>query len=278
MKLSSHIIFLGVLLSILCSGQALDAQNSPATTTAGTLTFTVKSVTNNSTYSPKNVIAIWIKDAQGNFVVSRKVMASARKQHLVKWNASSAGNSVSATTGATLSSHQTHTITWDGKNASGIDMPDGNYQIWVEYTSTNSASNGNAGPSTMVEFTKGTAYQHITPVDITYYQSMVLDWVPNNVGIDDLTNAGAEAIAFPNPMSDKLFIHLKLDKKSQVGIYIFNLQGKKISVIEEDIKTAGIYNLEWNGNNDLGRKVPAGIYILYINVNGYNSAQKIIVN
>ena len=41
--------------------------------TAGTLTFTVKTITNNSTYSPKNVFAIWIKDAQGNLWFHEKL-------------------------------------------------------------------------------------------------------------------------------------------------------------------------------------------------------------
>lgn len=157
MKFSTLARTLTVLAISLMLNSAASAQNSDATTgiTPGTLTFTVKSITNNSTYSPRNVIAIWIKDALGNFVVSRKVMANSRKNHLVKWKASSAGNSVSAITGSTLTSHQTHTIAWDGKNAAGIEMQDGLYQIWVEYTSTNSASNGNEGPFLTVEFEKG---------------------------------------------------------------------------------------------------------------------------
>lgn len=270
-------LFATTLFLILISLDVI-AQKSTESYTAGSLTFTITSVTNNTTYSPKNCLAIWIKDSQGNFVVSRKVMAASRKQHLIKWNASSGGNSVSATTGATLSNHQTHTITWDGKNSSGADMPDDTYQIWVEYTSTNSAFNGNAGPSVMVEFIKGPQPQHITPNNVTYYKNIVVDWVPLGVGINELSKAGAQVSLFPNPTTDNLNIHLSLDKKSQVAMYVYNLKGEKIVTIEENIMSAGLTEYNWNCTSMNNSKVQPGIYILLININGRTESRRIIVN
>jgi flagellar hook assembly protein FlgD len=257
-----------------------EAQNpdNPTGVTPGTLTFTVKSITNNSTYSPKNVFAIWIKDAQGNFVISRKVMANARKQHLVKWKASSAGNVVSAITGSTLTSHQTHTVTWDGKNAAGVDMPDGPYQVWVEYSSTNSASNGNQGPFLTVDFEKGPAIQHITPANATYYQNIVADWVPLGVGINDLTKAGASVKIFPNPFSSETTIQLNCSKPSQAYICVFNASGQKITELLNDSFSAGSRNFTWDGTTDTGKKLSNGIYFVHIQINGFTEIQKIIVN
>jgi flagellar hook assembly protein FlgD len=256
------------------------AQNadSPSGITPGTLTFTVKSITNNSTYSPKNVIAIWIKDAQGNFVVSRKVMANSRKNHLVKWNASSAGNSVSAITGSTLTSHQTHTITWDGKNAAGIEMQDGLYQIWVEYSSTNSASNGNQGPFLTVEFEKGPAIQHITPANATYYQNIVADWVPLGVGINDLSKSGASVKIFPNPFNVETTIQLCSDKTSQAYISVYDASGKKVTELINDSFSSGIKNFYWDGTSTEGQKLSNGIYFIHIQVNGFTEIQKVMIN
>jgi flagellar hook assembly protein FlgD len=256
------------------------AQNadSPSGITPGTLTFTVKSITNNSTYSPKNVIAIWIKDAQGNFVVSRKVMANSRKNHLVKWNASSAGNSVSAITGSTLTSHQTHTITWDGKNAAGIEMQDGLYQIWVEYSSTNSASNGNQGPFLTVEFEKGPAIQHITPANATYYQNIVADWVPLGVGINDLSKSGASVKIFPNPFNVETTIQLCSDKTSQAYISVYDASGKKVTELINDSFSSGTKNFYWDGTSTEGQKLSNGIYFIHIQVNGFTEIQKVMIN
>ena len=256
------------------------AQNadSPSGITPGTLTFTVKSITNNSTYSPKNVIAIWIKDAQGNFVVSRKVMANSRKNHLVKWNANSAGNSVSAITGSTLTSHQTHNVTWDGKNAAGIEMQDGLYQIWVEYSSTNSASNGNQGPFLTVEFEKGPAIQHITPANATYYQNIVADWVPLGVGINDLSKSGASVKIFPNPFNVETTIQLCSDKTSQAYISVYDASGKKVTELINDSFSSGTKNFYWDGTSTEGQKLSNGIYFIHIQVNGFTEIQKVMIN
>lgn len=252
--------------------------DSPSGITPGTLTFTVKSITNNSTYSPKNVIAIWIKDAQGNFVVSRKVMANSRKNHLVKWNASSAGNTVSAITGSTLTSHQTHTITWDGKNAAGIEVQDGLYQIWVEYTSTNSASNGNQGPSLIVEFEKGPAIQHITPANATYFQNIVADWVPLGVGTNDLSEAGASVTIFPNPFNNETTIQLSSDKPSQAYICVFDASGHKVAELVNDSFSSGTKNFYWEGTSAIGQKLSNGIYFIHIQVNGFTEIQKVMIS
>jgi flagellar hook assembly protein FlgD len=268
-------IVLALLFPFILEAQNTDNQSG---ITPGTLTFTVKTVTNNSTYSPKNVLAIWIKDAQGTFVVSKKVMANTRKQHLVKWNASSAGNTASATTGATLSSHQTHTVTWDGKNAAGTNMPDGIYQIWVEYTSTNSASNGNQGPFLTVEFDKGPAIAHIAPANATYYQNIVADWVPTGVGLNDLSRAGASAKLYPNPFSNQTTLQLVCDKPSQAYISVFDASGKKVAVLLNDSFGSGTHTYKWDGTSDNGKKLNNGIYFVEIQVNGFTEIQKMVIN
>jgi flagellar hook assembly protein FlgD len=205
-------------------------------------------------------------------------MAIARKNHLVKWNASSAGNSVSAITGSTLTSHQTHTITWDGKNAAGIEMQDGLYQIWVEYSSTNSASNGNQGPSLTVEFEKGPAIQHITPANATYYQNIVADWVPLGVGTNDLSAAGANVTIFPNPFNNETNIQLSFDKPSQAYISAYDASGVKVAELVNDSFSSGTKNFYWNGTSTKGQKLSNGIYFIHIQVNGFTEIQKVMIN
>jgi len=264
-------------LIVALASQAQNSYNHSGIT-PGTLTFTVKTVTNNSTYSPKNVLAIWIKDAQGNFVVSRKVMANARKQHLVKWNNSSAGNTVSAITGSTLSNHQTHTVTWDGKNAAGVEVQDGTYQIWVEYTSTNSASNGNQGPFLTVEFEKGPAVQHITPANATYYQNIVADWVPLGVGMTDFSKSGATVKIFPNPCSSQTTIEANFDKPSQAYFCVYNLEGKKVAELVNDSFSAGTKLFYWDCLTDNRQRLENGLYLVQIQVNGFTEMQKVLIN
>lgn len=256
------------------------AQNkaNDGTFTPGILTFTVKTITNNTMFSPKNVLAIWIKDAQGNFVASLKVMAKDQKPNLVKWNASSLGNTVNATTGATLTAHQTHTVTWNGKNATGLEMQDGNYQIWVEYTSNNSTSENKPGPFMKVDFTKGVSSQHVTTANQSYFQNLVADWVPLNTGLEDFSKSGAVVNIYPNPFSKATNIKLICNKPSQARIIVYGISGGKVAELLSDSFNAGTRTIIWDGTADNGQRLINGVYFIQIQVNGFTETQKVLLN
>ncbi|MBK7029967.1 MAG: T9SS type A sorting domain-containing protein [Bacteroidales bacterium] len=253
------------------------AQKNPKEITEGTLTFTVRTISNSTGYSPKHVLSIWIKDEAGNFIVSRKVMAASRKKHLVKWVASSAYNTTSATTGATLNTHQTHTITWDGRNADGALVEDGIYQVWVEYTSVNSANGQPAGPSTSIPFHKGPVTDHITPANLTYFQDMILDWVPLGVGVKESPAVNPDIVIYPNPFAENTNIKFSLDVKSQVQACIFNFEGRKQKSAINEICQPGTYSFEWDGTDENGKRLKAGIYLLQLTINGKSFYRKLIL-
>lgn len=244
--------------------------------TDGTVTFSVLTVSNGATYSPANVLAIWVKDAQGNFIISRKVMANNRKQHLVKWMASSGNNSVNAITGATLPNHQTHTVSWDCRDLNGNLVPDGIYQIWIEYTSRNSAFGGDPGPSAVVSFTKGMDVVSLTLPDETYFKNMVLNYSPVNVGVDENLKATVGFKSFPNPFSDMVHVGFELPKSGFVNISVYDLSGKRIAeLVNEDLQQ-GINAFSWDGALTDSKKASPGIYFLRMVFNGKMFMHKII--
>ncbi len=158
--------FIAVLLLSFNAG--LKAQDP----TEGTMTFSVRTVTANGNYSPRHVLAIWVEDADG-FVLTRKLNADRRKQYLYTWNGTSGGNVTDATTGATLSSHQSHSVTWDCRDKDGALVPDGEYTVYVEFTDAHAQ-----GPLTMLSFTKGPEAVELTPADETNFKDMALQFEP----------------------------------------------------------------------------------------------------
>lgn len=232
--------------------------------TDGVLTFSVQTVTNNATYSPRNVLAIWIKDAQGNFVISRKVMAANRKQHLVKWVASSNNNVVNAITGATLPNHQQHNISWDCRNVAGNLVPDGLYEIWIEFTERNSASGGAVGPSTKVTFTKGIDVVSVNPPDESYFKNMNLNYNPLNVGLDENLELSLNFRAFPNPFNDRLNVSFDLPVSSFMNISVYDLTGKRIVELVNDRLPMGVNTFAWSGDLENGQKINAGVYFIRV--------------
>jgi len=207
--------------------------------TTGSLTFKVTTKTANGSYAPKHVLAAWITNSSGTFVKSMKVMASERKQYLYTWKAASAGSTVSAITGSTLSSHQTHTLTWDCKNLSGVDVADGDYKLWVEFTEKDGA-----GPKQSYTFTKGTSAVSLTPANVTNFTSVT----EQNVQI------------FPNPFSQEVKIVINDANSKNSKIQIYNTTGKLIKVLSPESTNNSSVSFSWDAKNLQNQEVAKGIY------------------
>lgn len=145
--------------------------------TDGTMTFTVRTVTYNGSYHPNNIGAIWITNSSNQFVKTIKVWASERRSNLVKWVQSSSNNTTGAITGATLTSHQLHSVTWNGKNSLNASIPDGSYNVNVEYTESSSTTS-NPGKYIVVPFDLGTTSADIVPTSNAFFTDMHLVWTP----------------------------------------------------------------------------------------------------
>ncbi len=103
-----------------------------------------------------------------------EVHAASRIVHLVNWNKASGGNKVDAVTGATLTSHGPHHVTWDCTDVNENPVPDGVYGVAFEFTESASAFIVYPPPQLgFVEFHKGQP-QDITPADQTYFTDMHL--------------------------------------------------------------------------------------------------------
>ena len=133
------------------------------------LNFSVLTKTLGGRYSPRNIGAIWIEDASGKWIKTLAVWAFLRERYLTRFRAASGGNRVDAITGATLSQHTTHAVTWDLTDAAGATVPDGQYNLVVETTDRDAT-----GDSTAVPFAKGPSPVHLTPPDVAHYVNMSL--------------------------------------------------------------------------------------------------------
>ena len=130
-----------------------------AATTGATETLTVQFVTtaNGGPDAPRNIVAVWVADANGAFVKTLGRWAATRIDHLVAWRLASP-NDMDAVSGATRAAHTARlSVTWDMKNKAGQAMPDGTYTIRMELADSN-ASQATQNRQGTFTFTKnGTA-------------------------------------------------------------------------------------------------------------------------
>tara|TARA_B100000315_G_scaffold260929_1_gene327605 strand:- start:18917 stop:20272 length:1356 start_codon:yes stop_codon:yes gene_type:complete len=88
---------------------------------------------------------------------------------------------------------------------------------------------------------------------------------------------------YPNPFNPTMNMEYSIKTKSQIKIVVYNIIGKQIKELKSGIKELGLYNITWNGFDDFGKGVSAGIYIIRLEalpINGepmYVGIQKVIL-
>ncbi|MCP4367898.1 MAG: T9SS type A sorting domain-containing protein, partial [Deltaproteobacteria bacterium] len=65
---------------------------------------------------------------------------------------------------------------------------------------------------------------------------------------------------YPNPFNPSTIIGFQLPKVSDVQLVIYNILGQRIKTLVKQKLTAGVYTAIWDGTNDTGAGVAAGIY------------------
>jgi len=69
----------------------------------------------------------------------------------------------------------------------------------------------------------------------------------------------------PNPFHSETHLYLNLASPSGVEVKIFDLNGKLVRALSETKNLpAGQHRFDWNGKNEKGNKVSAGIYIYQV--------------
>ncbi len=213
--------------------------------TEGTLTVTTTTSSAGGNYSPKNIVAIWIEDEQGNFVKTLLAYAQNRITHLNTWEASTTAagspfNTLDAITGATKPNHATRTCSWNGTGVSGAIVADGIYKVRMELTDKNATGNFST-----FTFTKGPSAENLSPANVPSFSNISVIWEPFFTSVEE-NITGKDYQIYPNPTS---------------GVFTFS--GEHIREIQIR-NVAG--SLIYQGNTDevdISRQ-PDGIYFVKI--------------
>ena len=81
---------------------------------------------------------------------------------------------------------------------------------------------------------------------------------------------------YPNPFSSSTAISYKLDKASDVLITIYDVLGREVRKISMGAKAIGAHQFVWDGLNNFGERVAAGIYFYRLQAGGKTQIRKMI--
>ena len=83
---------------------------------------------------------------------------------------------------------------------------------------------------------------------------------------------------FPNPFNAETKIKFDLPEDAIISLSIYNVLGKKVRNLVDDIATAGFHSITWDGKNDRGQHVSSGEYVCAIKVGmNYHSMKMILL-
>ena len=82
---------------------------------------------------------------------------------------------------------------------------------------------------------------------------------------------------YPNPFNPVTTIEYDLPENSQVRVAIYDMLGRKVRTLVYGFENAGFKTVQWQGKNDFGRSVGAGVYIFQIQAGNFTQARKMIL-
>lgn len=82
---------------------------------------------------------------------------------------------------------------------------------------------------------------------------------------------------YPNPLRDLAVIRYQLPKSTHTTLRIYNLAGQIVRTLVDQVEAPGYYLVRWDREDDLGRKVSAGVYFYQLKASEYTRTRKLVV-
>ncbi|HNX00799.1 MAG TPA: lamin tail domain-containing protein [Candidatus Cloacimonadota bacterium] len=81
----------------------------------------------------------------------------------------------------------------------------------------------------------------------------------------------------PNPFTSSTSIRFDAKSNHPVSITVYNVRGQKVATIVNNERTTGAQSIQWNGTDDNGNKLPAGVYLYKMKSGSFSSTKKMIL-
>ena len=91
-----------------------------------------------------------------------------------------------------------------------------------------------------------------------------------------VTPADVKLAAAPNPFLGGSSIGFTLARADAVELGVYDLSGRVVRVLQRGRLTAGVHHVEWNGRDEHGSRVPAGVYFVRLDGTGLHVESKLV--
>lgn len=96
----------------------------------------------------------------------------------------------------------------------------------------------------------GRVYQIVSPSDVTAQEDP-----------DQLPRALTLAQNYPNPFNPVTTIRFSVPEPGRVTLAVYDVLGRRVATLLDEVVTAGVHSVAWNAGDDLGQSVASGAYV-----------------
>jgi beta-glucanase (GH16 family) len=164
---------------------------------------------------------------------------------------------------ASLSQGGTFHIEFDGEDKTGdVAVPvTGGWQNWTTVATTATLSAGNH----VMRFVTTDEGFNLNSIDLLE-ATAASDLLPPTLALRP---------CHPNPFNPMTTISYELPGPGTVNLSIYDVTGKRIKrLVDGEAVEAGRHEVVWNGSNDTGRVVAAGVYLCRLDVGGRSETRR----
>lgn len=112
--------------------------------------------------------------------------------------------------------------------------------------------------------------------EISVYDRGVLT-PPGELEGKPLPQSFALASISPNPFNQTVTIRYTIPRQSAIKLVIFDTSGRVVRTLAHGSRVAGHYRVQWDGTDDAGRPVNAGIYFCRFQAAGFSQIGKVLL-
>lgn len=160
-----------------------------------------------------------------------------------------------------------------------VGLPVGEYYVKVDRMPYNSTYYGNvtalhnATPINIGE----TGNFNMANIDVVLTPAQVSSVEENNQIKAGIPRQIELSQNYPNPFNPRTMIQYALPIAGYVTLKIYNLQGELVKTLVDGYQAAKYHQVGWNGEDEAGKKVAAGIYLYQLRADNYKQTMRLIL-